>query len=116
MLTMGVIHRDIKPENILFTADAVVADFGIAHVLQGRGRKATDRRHRHGHLHESRAVWRQGRWAQRRVQLGVRPVRDARGQVPFTGPNAMAIMARHTMEHVPSVRVVRSTVPENRVS
>ena len=33
------------------------------------------------------------------------------GEPPFTGPNAMAIMAKHLMETVPSVRVVRNTVP-----
>jgi serine/threonine-protein kinase len=34
------------------------------------------------------------------------------GEVPFTGPNAMAIMARHTMQPVPPIRLVRASVPE----
>ncbi|HEX6313286.1 MAG TPA: hypothetical protein VFZ73_00440, partial [Gemmatimonadaceae bacterium] len=34
------------------------------------------------------------------------------GEPPFSGPNAMAIMARHAMEAVPSVRIVRPAVPE----
>ena len=34
------------------------------------------------------------------------------GQPPFTGPNAMAIMARHSMEVVPSLQVVRASVPD----
>ena len=33
------------------------------------------------------------------------------GQPPFDGPNAMAILARHSMEEVPSLRVVRHSVP-----
>src|SRR6185312_10392576 len=31
---------------------------------------------------------------------------------PFTGPNSMAIMARHSMEVVPSLQVVRSSIPD----
>ena len=34
------------------------------------------------------------------------------GQPPFDGPNSMAIMARHSMEEVPSLRVVRHSVPD----
>jgi serine/threonine-protein kinase len=34
------------------------------------------------------------------------------GEVPFTGPNAVAIMARHTMELPPSIQIVRGTVPD----
>jgi serine/threonine-protein kinase len=32
------------------------------------------------------------------------------GQPPFTGPTAMAVIARHTMDPVPSVRTVRNTI------
>jgi TolB-like protein len=34
------------------------------------------------------------------------------GEPPFTGKNPQAIMARHAMEMVPSIRIVRSAVPE----
>ncbi|MBI3793043.1 MAG: hypothetical protein HY275_19495, partial [Gemmatimonadetes bacterium] len=34
------------------------------------------------------------------------------GEPPFTGRNAAQIMARHAMEGVPSIRIVRNTVPE----
>jgi serine/threonine-protein kinase len=34
------------------------------------------------------------------------------GAPPFTGPSAQAIMARHSLDPVPSLRTVRSTVPE----
>ena len=33
------------------------------------------------------------------------------GQPPFTGATAQAVMARHALEPVPSIRMVRSTVP-----
>jgi serine/threonine-protein kinase len=34
------------------------------------------------------------------------------GEPPFTGPNAQAIMARHSMSEVPSMKIVRATVPD----
>ncbi len=34
------------------------------------------------------------------------------GAPPFTGPSAQAIMARHSLDPVPSLRTVRSTIPE----
>jgi len=34
------------------------------------------------------------------------------GQPPFHGPNAMAILARHSMEAVPSLKVVRRSIPD----
>jgi len=34
------------------------------------------------------------------------------GEPPFTGPNAQAIMARHSMSEVPSMQIVRATVPD----
>ena len=34
------------------------------------------------------------------------------GQPPFTGPTAMALLARHSLDNVPSLKIVRSTVPD----
>src|SRR5256885_2020976 len=34
------------------------------------------------------------------------------GQRPYTGPNAMAIMARHVMDPIPSIRQRRPPVPD----
>src|SRR5712692_5120978 len=34
------------------------------------------------------------------------------GEPPFTAKNPQALMARHAMEAVPSIRIVRNTVPE----
>jgi TolB-like protein len=34
------------------------------------------------------------------------------GQPPFTGPSSQAVLARHSLDPVPSLRVVRQTVPQ----
>ena len=38
------------------------------------------------------------------------------GEPPFTGPTAQAILARHAIDPVPSLRTVRPTVPPGRAS
>ena len=115
----GIVHRDIKPENILLLGGhALVADFGIARaVSQAGGEKLTQTGMAIGTPH----------YMSPEQSLGSEHV-DARsdvyslgcvlyellvGQPPFTGPNAMAIMARHSMEIVPSLQVVRASVPDD---
>jgi eukaryotic-like serine/threonine-protein kinase len=114
----GIIHRDIKPENILLQdGHALVADFGIARaVSQAGGDKLTQTGMAVGTPH----------YMSPEQSLGSEQV-DARsdiyslgcvlyemlvGQPPFTGPNAMAILARHSMETVPSLQVVRRSIPD----
>jgi eukaryotic-like serine/threonine-protein kinase len=114
----GIIHRDIKPENILLQqGHALVADFGIARaVSQAGGEKLTQTGMAVGTPH----------YMSPEQSLGSEHV-DARsdvyslgcvlyelliGEPPFQGPNAMAILARHAMEPVPSLQVVRQSVPD----
>ena len=113
----GIVHRDIKPENILLLGGhALVADFGIARAVEAGGEKLTQTGMAVGTPH----------YMSPEQSLGSEHV-DARsdiyslgcvlyelliGQAPFTGPNAMAIMARHSMEVVPSLQVVRASVPD----
>ncbi|MBA2458371.1 MAG: protein kinase, partial [Gemmatimonadales bacterium] len=114
----GIVHRDIKPENILLLGGhALVADFGIARaVSRASGEKLTQTGMAVGTPHYMSPE-----------QAGGSDHVDARsdiyslgcvlyemliGQPPFTGPNSMAIMARHSMEVVPSLQVVRQTVPD----
>jgi eukaryotic-like serine/threonine-protein kinase len=114
----GIIHRDIKPENILLEdGQALVADFGIARAVSAVG---------------------EGKLTSTGISLGTPtymspeqgmadPNLDGRtdiyslgcvlyemlaGQPPFTGRTTQALIARHSLDQVPSLSIVRQTVPE----
>ncbi len=114
----GIIHRDIKPENIMLSGGhAIVADFGIARALSAAG---GDNLTQTGTAVGTPAYMSP-------EQSGGDPSLDGRsdiyslgcvlyemlvGQVPFTGPSAQAIMARHTMDAVTPPSIMRQSVPE----
>jgi TolB-like protein/tRNA A-37 threonylcarbamoyl transferase component Bud32/tetratricopeptide (TPR) repeat protein len=113
-----IIHRDIKPENILIQeGHALVADFGIARaVSEAGGDKLTETGMAVGTPHymsPEQALG--GNHIDGRgdlYSLGCVFYEMLVGQPPFQGPNAMAILARHSMEAVPSLQVVRHSIPD----
>jgi serine/threonine protein kinase/tetratricopeptide (TPR) repeat protein len=115
--SFGVVHRDIKPENILLHGGhAVVADFGIARVIQDAG---GDKLTQTGMSIGTAAYMSPEQFSGDNVDgrsdvysLACVLYEMLVGEVPFTGPNAIAIMARHTMELPPSIQIVRGTVPD----
>ena len=113
----GVVHRDIKPENILLqNGHALVADFGIARARDAAGEKLTQTGMAVGTPHYMSPEQSLGAdHADGRsdiYSLGCVLYELLAGQPPFDGPNSRAIMARHAMEQVPSLRIVRQSVPE----
>jgi tetratricopeptide (TPR) repeat protein len=113
----GVIHRDIKPENILLAdGQAVLADFGIARALDvAAGDHLTETGLAIGtpaymspeqSAGSSRLDGRSDIYA-----LGCVLYEMLGGQPPFLGPTPQAILARHAMDPVPSLRTLRPTVP-----
>ncbi len=113
----GIIHRDIKPENILLSGEhALVADFGIARAATEAGQqKLTQTGMAVGtpvYMAPEQSTGDPVGPTADIYSLGCMLYEMLAGEPPFTGANAMAIMARHLMEQVPSVRVVRNTVPE----
>ena len=111
----GVIHRDIKPENIMLTGGhAVVADFGIARALDAAG--AAQLTHsgmvvgtpQYMSPEQAGGSLVEGRCDQ--YSLACTLYEMLSGQPPFTGPTSQAVMARHSLDPVPSLRVVRQTV------
>ena len=113
----GVVHRDIKPENILLQAGhALVADFGVAALADRSGsEKLTATGMSVGTPAYMSPEQASGEPTDARADiyaLGCTLYEMLAGQRPYTGPNAMAIMARHVMDPIPSIRNVRQAVPE----
>ncbi|MDQ2767764.1 MAG: serine/threonine-protein kinase [Gemmatimonadota bacterium] len=114
----GIIHRDIKPENILLEdGHAIVADFGIAHAISAMGEeKLTQTGITLGtptYMSPEQAM------AERDIDgrsdvyaLGCVLYEMIAGTPPFVGPTAASIIARHTLDRVPSLAIVRENVPD----
>jgi serine/threonine-protein kinase len=117
----GLVHRDIKPANIMLSGGhAVVADFGIAlAVTEAGGEKLTQTGTAIG-----TAIYMSPEQAQGLenidgrsdiYSLGCMLYEMLVGQVPFTGPNPQAIMARHTMDAVSPPSIIRQTISRRPV-
>jgi eukaryotic-like serine/threonine-protein kinase len=113
----GVVHRDIKPENIMLSGgQAVVADFGIARALSAA---STEQLTQTGivvgtpqYMSPEQAAGAAVDGRSDQYSLACTLYEMLIGQPPFTGPSSHAVMARHSLEPVPSLRVVRQTVPQ----
>jgi serine/threonine-protein kinase len=114
----GLVHRDIKPENILLSSGhAVVTDFGIGRAID---QSAAERLTYTGMATGSPAYMSPEQWtSDDRVDgrsdeysLACVLYEMLVGETPFSGASASALMARHNMSPVPSVRLVRPNVPE----
>ena len=114
----GIIHRDIKPENILLhDGKALVADFGIARAVTVAGGMT---------LTKTGMAIGTPTYMSPEQAMGskdVTPESDIyslacviyellAGQPPFTGSTALQLLARHSLDNVPSLKIVRGTVPD----
>jgi eukaryotic-like serine/threonine-protein kinase len=116
--THRIIHRDIKPENVLIQeGHALVADFGIARaVSEAGGDKLTETGMAVGTPHymspEQALAGEHLDGRADQYSLACVLYEMLIGQPPFDGPNAMAILARQSMESVPSLQIVRQSIPD----
>ena len=114
----GIVHRDIKPENLLLAGRHVrVADFGIARAVTAAGGDSltatgvaigTPAYMSPEQAGGSKDV--DGR--SDLYSLGCVLYEMLAGHPPFTGGTAHEILARHSMDAVPSLAAARPTVPE----
>jgi TolB-like protein/predicted RNase H-related nuclease YkuK (DUF458 family) len=113
----GIVHRDIKPENILLSGGhAVVADFGIARAVSEAGDKLTQTGMAIGtpaYMSPEQAVGESSVDGRSDVySLACVTYEMLSGRPPFNGPSARAIMAQHSMEIVPSLQILRQSIPD----
>jgi len=113
----GLMHRDIKPENIMMTGGhAVVADFGIALAMdQAGGEKLTQTGMSMGtpaYMSPEQAAGDPNLDGRTDIySLGCVLYEMLIGQIPFTAPTPQAMIARHTMDHISPLHIMRDTVP-----
>jgi serine/threonine-protein kinase len=114
----GIIHRDIKPDNVMISGGhAVVSDFGIARAFSAAGgENLTQTGMAVGtpaYMSPEQAAGDPSVDARADVySLGCMLYEMLVGQIPFTGPNAQAIMARHTMDTITPPQIMRQSIPD----
>jgi serine/threonine-protein kinase len=113
----GVVHRDIKPENIMLSGGhAVITDFGIAQAIQLAGERTVLVNETvsgtPAYMSPEQASGGQVDARSDIYSLACVLYETLAGQPPFTGPTAQAIMARHSLDAVPRLRIVRETIPD----
>lgn len=114
----GILHRDVKPSNILLTeTHALLADFGIARALD----RAGEERLTASGISVGSPAYMSPQQADPHAEADPRDDQYSLACVlyemlaaapPFSGGSATAVLRRHAIDDVPSVRTVRPTVPE----
>jgi eukaryotic-like serine/threonine-protein kinase len=112
----NVVHRDIRPENILLEGGhALVADFGIARVLEVSGERGSSSGMVMGHpayMSPEQARGAPGIDGRSDIySLGCVLYEMLTGTPPFTGATRSAVLARVMADPLPPLRTVCPSAP-----
>src|SRR5690348_57186 len=112
----GIVHRDVKPENILLQAGhALVTDFGIARaVTAAGGAELTSSGVAVGtplYMSPEQVVGDPVDARSDVYSLGCTLYEMLSGAPPYAGASALAVLASHAADPVPSLRQRRGEVP-----
>ena len=116
----GIIHRDLKPSNFLLHPDGrlVLADFGIARMMQGNGKALGITLTNTGTLlgtpeYMAPEMIRGGQVDSRTdiYELGIVLFQMLSGTVPFRDDPHFAILMKHLQEPVPLLHYSNPAVP-----
>ena len=112
----GIVHRDVKPENILLQAGhAMVTDFGIARaVTAAGGAELTSSGVTVGtplYMSPEQVVGDPVDARSDVYSLGCTLYEMLSGAPPYAGASALAVLASHAADPVPSLRQRRGEVP-----
>ncbi|HKR62196.1 MAG TPA: serine/threonine-protein kinase, partial [Thermoanaerobaculia bacterium] len=115
-----VIHRDIKPSNVLFDKRGrlKVADFGLAKGVASSDRESslTQTGYLLGSPHYVAPEQAQGHDSDFRADiysLGIVLFEMVTGRKPFEAASALAVVAKHLHDELPSARSMRKDVPDH---
>lgn len=112
-----IVHRDIKPENILLQdGHAVVADFGIARAITAAGGPELTRTGMSLgtplYMSPEQVVGDPVDGRSDVYSLGCVLFEMLAGSPPFKGSTALAVLASHAADPIPSLRTRRGGVPD----
>ncbi len=116
--SMGLVHRDIKPGNIMLSGGhAIVVDFGIARAVDAAadGSKITQTGMSVGtpaYMAPEQGMADEVDGRADLYSLGCVIYEMLVGQVPFTAPTPSGVIARHAMDSVPPVTIMREAIPD----